>query len=692
MTLRIGCDVGGTFTDFIFADTNSGSVKTAKLLTTPDEPSRAILSGIGAFGAEGSGGITDAEQVLHGTTLGINALLERRGARTGLIVTRGFRDILDIRRCNRVDMYELKGKFPEPLIPRQLRREVDERIYSDGSVLLDLDEGQARNAIRELLSEGVESIVVCCLHSYMNPAHELRLGELIREEAPDISISLSHQVAGEIKEFERLSTAAIDGYIKPKMQQYLARLEDGLRGQGFAGKLYMMLSGGSAVAVEAGKRMPARLVESGPIAGALAARYFAETLGAREVVAYDMGGTSAKACFFRDGDIPISREYEIDRSYRFKRGTGMPLSVPTVDLIEIGAGGGSIARVNELGLLKVGPESASAFPGPACYGRGGQRPTVTDADLVLGYLNADYFAGGQIALDTAASHEALRAHVAEPLGVGLLDAAWGIHTVVNEAMANALKVAVAEAGGDIQKVTMVGSGGAGPVHAAQLARNLKIPQLLIPPFAGVASALGFLLAPLAYDIIRTYKVELDVLDVGKVEDLLAKLEQEASSIVEQAAPSRPSTTTRYAELCFVGQGYPVMIGLPGPEEAAISPDLLRNAFFKAYRARYGHCSEEFPVELVSLRVTVAVEAKDLPQSAPQGQGTLDEALKGERDAYDALSRSMVAHRVYDRVLLPAGAEIQGPALVEERETTTVVPAGAAVSVQQNGALLIRFDA
>ncbi len=690
MGLRIGCDVGGTFTDFVFIDSSNHTVVTGKILTTPADPSEAILSGLHNYGAENKNDLSIAEQVTHGTTLGINALLERRGAKTGLLVTRGFRDIPDIRRGNRVDMYNLKGSFPPPLIARNARREINERIYSDGTILIPLDEDQARKDIRELLRDGIESIAVCTLHSYMNSAHEIQLADLITEEDPNICISLSHQVAGEIKEFERLSTTSIDAYIKPKMQRYLTKLEQGLSHQGYRRNLYVMLSGGSVVSAASGKRMPARLVESGPIAGALAAKYFASQQGIREVVSYDMGGTSAKACFIRDGEIPITREYEIDRSFRFKRGSGMPLTVPTVDLIEIGAGGGSIARINELGLLKVGPESASAVPGPACYGQGGQLPTVTDADLVLGYLNPGYFAGGRLKLDVGASEMALRKYVAEPLGVDVLKAAWGVHKVVNESMANALKTCVAERGGDIYRITMVGFGGAGPVHAARLARTLKIPNLLIPPCAGVASALGFLMAPVAYDIVRTYKVPLDRLNLSKLKMLIKEMESEAKQVVKEADQNRTPITTRFAELCFVGQGYPVMITLPESKGDAVQAENLRQAFLQAYRKRYGHCSDDFPVELVSLRVTVSIEPDPLPDlwTTPKKQAT---SLKGKRDAFDDVTEKLMPHEVHDRYLMPEGRSVKGPALIEERETTTVVPAGATATVQKDGSLLINFS-
>ena len=475
------------------------------------------------------------------------------------------------------------------------------------------------------------------------------------------------------------------------MQRYLTKLEQGLEAQGYRGAMYLMLSGGSVIAAKTGKQLPARLVESGPVAGAIASKYFGEKLGSREVVSYDMGGTSAKICLIREDDIPITRDYEVDRAYRFRRGSGMPLSVPTVDLIEIGAGGGSIARIDELGLLRAGPSSAGAVPGPACYGKGGEKPTVTDADLVLGYLNPDYFVGGKLKLDVAASEQALRKHIAEPLGMDVLKAAWGVHKIVNESMANALKTCIAERGGDIFRTTMVGFGGAGPVHAAQLARTLKIPQLLIPPFAGVVSALGFLLAPLAYDIVRTYKVPLDRLDLAKLHALVDEMETEANRVVTEAGPHRPATTKRYAELCFVGQGYPVTIPLPESEDGTVEKTALREGFLAAYRKRYGHCSDTTPVELVSLRVAVSVDADSLPSLCVLPKGSMSKAVKGRRDAFDESNATMVPHVVYDRYRMPAGGPVHGPALIEERETTTVVPPGATFVVQDDGALLISFN-
>jgi len=691
MAQRIGCDVGGTFTDFVFVDATDRSIRTGKLLTTPNDPSEAILAGVDAHSVEQGKAISSAEEVIHGTTLGINALLERRGAKTGLLVTKGFRDVLDIRRCNRVDMYDIQGDFPEPLIPRRQRGEVHERIYSDGAILQPLDEEGARKTIKSLIDDGVESIAICTLHSYVNPRHEQRLAELVAEQAPTVAVSLSSQVAAEIKEFERSSTTAIDAYLKPKMQTYLTRLEENLRSKGFSGKMYLMLSGGSIAGVQSARRMPARLVESGPMAGAIAAKYFAERLGSRDVVSYDMGGTSAKACLIRDGEIPISREYEVDRSFRFKRGSGMPLTVPTVDLIEIGAGGGSIATIDDLGLLKVGPRSAGALPGPACYGRGGELPTVTDADLLLGYLDPDYFLGGKLRLDAGASRSAMERSIGTPLKIDALKAAWGVHKVVNESMANAIKTCVAERGGNIYTTTMVAFGGAGPVHAVQLARTLKIPRVLIPPFAGVVSALGFLLAPLAYGLVRTHKVPLERLDLEKVQSIISNMEQEAASVVAEAGVQRPIATKRFAELCFIGQGYPVMISLPSQGEE-LSIATLHQRFLSAYRKRYGNCSDSAPVELVSLHVVASVEAQALPPTQPPSNSTLAAAPKGRRKAFEERAGCMIDYDVYDRYALPWGSTFEGPALIQERETTTVVPSGALVKVQDDGALLITVSA
>ena len=687
--VMVGCDVGGTFTDFIFIDPSKGVV-TGKILTTPVDPSEAILAGIQDYSAKRGGDFSFAEHVVHGTTLGINALLERRGARTGLLVTEGFRDILDIRRCARVDMYDLGGDFPPPLITRRDRRNVKERIYSDGNVLQALDEKHARAQIRSLLDDGIESIAICTLHSYLNADHEIRLGELVAEANAAIPVSLSSQVAGEIKEFERLSTTAIDAYLKPKMQAYLTKLEMSLRERGFHGDLYLMLSGGTVVAAETGKRMPARLVESGPMSGAIAAKYFAEKSGATEIISYDMGGTSAKACLLQNGEVPITREYEVDRSFRFKRGSGMPLMVPTVDLIEIGAGGGSIAKIDSLGLLKVGPQSAGAVPGPACYGRGGDKPTVTDADLVLGYLNPNYFLGGRLKLDTAAARRALETHIAKPLGVSILDAAWGVHKIVNESMANAMKTCVAERGGNIYRATMVGFGGAGPVHAAQLARTLKIPTLVIPPFAGVVSALGFLLAPFAYDIVRTHKVPLVELDASRVRGLIDEMAAEANLVVKEAQTSGTVRIENFAELCFIGQGYPVTISLAEFGSGPLDVLRIRSLFLDAYRNRYGHCADDAPVELVSLRVVASIDPKPLSDLFVSPKKSSGGALKEHREAYDEASGGMVPHAVYNRYEMPVDMQITGPALIEEQETTVVLPSRASAMIRDDGAIVISF--
>ncbi|MCC7483437.1 MAG: hydantoinase/oxoprolinase family protein [Burkholderiales bacterium] len=689
--MLIGCDVGGTFTDFVFVDSSDGRVSTGKVLTTPADPSEAILAGLQDFARTAGGDFAFADQVVHGTTLGINALLERKGARTGLLVTEGFRDILDIRRCARVDMYDLGGEFPAPLIDRRDRREIRERMSSEGVILAELDEDHARAQVRSLLDQGIESVAVCTLHSYVNPAHEIRIAELVAGIAPQVPVSLSSEVAGEIREFERLATTAIDAYLKPRMHSYLERLDHSLRERGFRGRLYLLLSGGTVVAAKTGKRMPARLVESGPMSGAITARFFAGESGSPDVISYDMGGTSAKACLLRDGKIPITREYEVDRSFRFKRGSGMPLMVPTVDLIEIGAGGGSIARIDELGLLKVGPHSAGAVPGPACYRRGGGEPTVTDANLVLGYLDPDYFLGGQLALDASASRAALRQHIAAPLSIGVLEAAWGVHRVVNESMANAIKTCVAERGGDVRRATMVGFGGAGPVHAAQLARTLKIPKLVIPPFAGVVSALGFLLAPFAYDIVRTHKVPLAELDVDRVRALLAALAEDARRVVAETGSSRPARTERFAELCFIGQGYPVTISLAEFGERAPGVARIRALFLEAYRERYGHCSDDAPVELVSVRVVVSMDPEPLPGRLTAITSAGGDARKAGRDAYDEAAGGLIPHAVYDRYRVSAGMTIEGPALIEERETTTVLPRRARATAREDGALVIEFQ-
>src|SRR5512145_982537 len=509
---RIGVDIGGTFTDLVLVDEATGAVSVGKLLTTPKEPAQAVEQVVVTLLHDAGRRAADVAALIHGTTLATNALIERKGARTGLLTTAGFRDALEIGREGRYDMYDLFIDPPAPLVPRHLRLEVPERIAADGAVLRPLEATGARAAITALLAEGVEAIAISLLHAYRNPAHEGALARLVAEAAPGLPVSCSSEVVPEIREYERTSTTAANVYVMPLMSRYLDDLERKLADMGIPGGFYIMLSSGGIATPATAKRVPVRLVESGPAAGALAAARAARQAGEGRLLSFDMGGTTAKACVIDGSEPLLAREFEVARADRFKRGSGLPIRVPVIELIEIGAGGGSIARLDRMGLLKVGPDSAGAEPGPACYGLGGHEATVTDADLVLGYLDPDFFLGGRMRLDVEAARRAITDRVGTPMGTDLARSAWNIHRVVNENMAGAARIHGIERGKDLRAYPLYAFGGAGPVHAWHVGRTLKVPRVLVPFGAGAASALGLLSAPLAFDFVRTAPQRLDGAD------------------------------------------------------------------------------------------------------------------------------------------------------------------------------------
>ena len=503
--MRVGIDVGGTFTDFVLLDDAGGRVETYKCLTTPRDPSDAIEAGLRALEAQLPGCTARLEEVIHGTTLVINAIIERKGARTGLLTTRGFRDVLELGREIRYAAYDVFAEMPEPLVPRQRRLEVNERVRSDGSVLQPLDEGAARETVRALRAQGAESVAVCLLNSFENPAHELALKRILAEEFPGASVSISAEVLPQIREYERTSTTVTNAYVKPLTEKSLRQLVERLAGIGFHGRLFIMLSSGGVTSAATAAEFPVRIIESGPTAAVIAGQYFSRLFDLPEMFCFDMGGTTAKSCLIQGGVAGIVPTFEVGRVQRFMKGSGLTIQVPVVDLMEIGAGGGSIARRSRLGTLQVGPDSSGAEPGPICYGRGGTLPTVTDADLLLGYLDAEYFLGGTMKLDAAAARRGIEEHVAKPLGVSFIEATWGIHDLINETMAAAAKTHIAERGGNPRVATVAAFGGAGPVHAWGLTRKLAAPCLIVPPNAGVGSALGFFTAPLAFALAWSYK-------------------------------------------------------------------------------------------------------------------------------------------------------------------------------------------
>ncbi len=679
---RIGVDIGGTFTDLVWVDETTGAVRVGKLLTTPKDPSQAVEEGVVTLLHEAGAGAGAVRALIHGTTLATNALIERKGARVGLLATAGFRDAVEIGREGRYDMYDLFIDPPVPLVPRQLRVEVTERVLADGSVLRPLDPVQARAAIAELGTLGVEAIAICLLHAYRNPVHERALAALCAEILPGVPVSCSSDVVPEIREYERTSTTTANVYVMPLMARYLDDLERKLQELGVPGRLYVMMSAGGIATPETAKRVPIRLVESGPAAGALAAARSARQVGLDRLLSFDMGGTTAKACVIDRGEPLLAREFEVARADRFKKGSGLPIRVPVVELIEIGAGGGSVARVDRMGLLKVGPDSAGADPGPACYGAGGQEPTVTDADLLLGYLDADFFLGGRMRLDVEAARRAIETRVAQPMGLGVTEAAWGIHRVVNENMAAAARVHGIERGKDLRGYPLFAFGGAGPVHAWQVGRILRVPRVLVPYGAGALSAYGLLAAPLAFDFVRTAPQRLTAADWELINRLFQEMETEGRRILRGAGvPDAEVTVWRSAEMRYFGQGHEVDVAIPTGilTQASLAP--ITSSFETAYRLLYSRTPMGVPLEALNWRAVVSGPPPDLTITSglETGAATAPTAKK-HRAAYFPEAGGYVETPVYDRYRLDPGARLAGPAIVEERESTTVIGPGALISV------------
>ncbi|MBI5441379.1 MAG: hydantoinase/oxoprolinase family protein [Deltaproteobacteria bacterium] len=685
---RLGCDIGGTFTDFVLLNDQTGEIEIYKCLTTPKDPSEAVQQGVEALRQRAPDCVEALLQVIHGTTLVINAIIERKGARTGLITTAGARDVLEIGREKRYDNYDIFAEYPVPLVPRPLRKEVHERMFKGGRVIQPLRREEVEEVLDELVSSGIGSLAVCFLHSYENPSHEALVKQVARERAPELEVSVSSEVLPEIREYERTSTTVANAYVKPLTKRYMTRLSGRLQDLGFKRKLYIMLSSGGITSVETAKEFPVRLIESGPTAGVIAAEYYGRLFNVRDIFSFDMGGTTAKSCLIVKGNATRVSSFEVARVQRFKKGSGMPIQVPVIDLLEIGAGGGSIARVSKLGLLQVGPDSAGADPGPACYSLGGTEPTVTDGDLALGYLDADYFLGGQMALDRAAAKEAIREKLAVPLGVSETQAAWGIHDLINEIMAAAAKTHIAEKGGNPKTVTLVAFGGAGPVHAYGLAKKLKAPRILVPPVAGVGSAFGFFTAPTAFDLVRTNMRALSEANFDEVEELFASMEREGAQVLEQAGPIESILYERSVDMRYVGQGYEVNVPLPFRDCRQTTARAVQELFDEVYRSLYGRTYPEVPLEFVSFRVRARLPEKPLEFPKIEDRGTLPEARKGTRLAYSDEAQEYVPFAVYDRYRLSPGASFRGPAIVEERESTTVVQEGGAVAVDEYGFLWI----
>jgi N-methylhydantoinase A len=686
---RLGCDIGGTFTDFVLLNDRTGEIRINKCLTTPGDPSDAVEQGIEELEQVTPGFVEKLDEVIHGTTLVINSIIERKGAKTGLITTRGFRDVLELGREIRYAPYDVFAEFPRPLISRRFRLEVDERIRSDGTILKPLDPEEARLVVNRLIDMGVESIAVCLLNSFENPAHELVIKDIINTQAPDIPVSISYEVLPQIREYERTSTTVTNAYVKPLTGRYLSKLSKRLETIGSKGKLFIMLSSGGITSVETAAEFPVRIIESGPTAAVISGQYYGKLFDIPEMFCFDMGGTTAKSCLIQRGVAGVVPTFEVGRVQRFMKGSGLTIQVPVVDLMEIGAGGGSIAKVSKMGTLQVGPESSGADPGPICYARGGTEPGVTDADLLLGYLDENYFLGGEMKLDKEAARRGIEEKIAKPLGVAFVQAVWGIHDLINETMAAAAKTHIAEKGGNPRVATVAAFGGAGPVHAYGLAKKLGSPRLIVPPNAGVGSALGFFTAPRAFDLVRSHKVALDTADFSEIEGIFKVMEAEGARTLQKSGTAEDIVFERSVDARFVGQGSETNIPVLESNFAHVKKEDMRRRFDEIYEKLYGRTYPDSPVEFINFKVRASLPERllQLPKMEKRA-GSLKDAIKGERQAYSGIAKDFIPYTVYDRYKLYPDAKFQGPAIIEERESTVIIGEDASISVDDFGFLWI----
>ncbi|MFU8817513.1 MAG: hydantoinase/oxoprolinase family protein, partial [Pseudomonadales bacterium] len=684
--IRLAVDIGGTFTDVVLDGFGADAAgrATIKVLTSYDDPANAVLTGVRQVLADAGVAPGDVRLVLHGTTLATNALIERRGAVTALLTTAGHRDVLEMAFENRFEQYDIGIDRPMPLVPRVLRLEVPERLDGNGEVLRPLDPGALERLLPVLEARGVESVAVGFLHAYANPSHEQRVGEWLCEALPGVAVSLSSDVCPEIREYERLSTTCANAYVKPLMARYLTSLARQLSGLGVGCPVLLMTSGGGLTTLATAAEFPIRLVESGPAGGAMLAARVAEEGGYPQVLSFDMGGTTAKICLIDDARPLLSRSFEVDRVYRFKKGSGLPVRIPVIEMVEIGAGGGSIAAVDRLGRITVGPASAGSEPGPACYGRGGIRPTVTDADVVLGRIQPGYFAGGRMLLDEAAARTALAREVGEPQGLTEELAAFGVGEVVDENMASAARAHAVEWGSDVASRTLVAYGGAAPLHAAALADKLKIDRVVVPSGAGVGSAIGFLLAPVSYEVVRSRYQRLSAFAPDGANAVMAEMLAEAAAVVRAAAPEGDWREARRAYMRYLGQGYEIAVPVPVESLTAAHGPRLHQAFETEYLRLYGRLIPGLDVEVLSWTLTLIAREPPAPEELPlPAAGALD---SGRRSCqlFDPKTQRSAPASVYLRGELRPGHHGHGPALVVEDQTTTVVAAGFDFRVDGRG--------
>ena len=686
--IRIGVDVGGTFTDFVLVDEQRDMIFTGKQLTTPTDPSRAICEGVSRIARESGVNMSALDGIVHGTTLVTNAVIERNGAKVGLITTKGFRDVLEVGHEMRYDLYDLFLEKPKPLVPRHLRYTVNERIGSRGEILVELDEAELKLASDELVAQGVDAIAVCFINSYINSAHEKRAGEIILSDHPDIPVTISTVVAPEIREYERTNTAVANAYVLPLMRRYITDLQDKLTDMGLEAPLNVMLSGGGIAALRVAQEAPIQMIESGPAAGAISGAYYGKLTNTESLIAFDMGGTTAKMCLIENAEPEHANTFEAGRVRRFRRGSGIPLKVPVIDLIEIGAGGGSISRLDAMGLLKVGPDSAGSEPGPVCYGLGGEDPTVTDADLLLGYLSPDYFLGGEMSLNVDVVREAIAVKLAEPSGLDVTAAAAGIHAIVNNNMAAATRSHIAEKGRDPRRYTLVATGGAGPVHAYGVAKQLKLHRVICPLGAGVSSALGFLVAAPATEGVKSYVSRLDQVDPEKVKELYQEMSETAmQSLVEAGGDVETITIKQRVEMRYVGQGFEISVDLPDDLDSVNLPEFLEAGFLARYAELFGRSISDVAIETVTWRITASGPTPNIQLNFEGQQIDRGAAEKGERQVYFP-ETGYAPCKIYNRYGLEAGTSFTGPAVIEERESTVVAGPDTTISVDDHLNLII----
>ncbi|MFO1033181.1 MAG: hydantoinase/oxoprolinase family protein [Hyphomicrobiales bacterium] len=680
--LKLAADIGGTFTDIVL---EQGSKRwSTKLLTTTAEPEVAVLEGAKQLLDEAGFAPRDVSVFIHGTTLATNALIERKGAKTAFITTEGFRDVIEQGYEKRFDHYDLNIDRAEPLVPRHLRLTIRERLAVTGEVLIPLNTAEIADLAETIRREGVGAVAIGFLHAYAHAAHEEQVRDLLRPLLPPhVTVCISSEVAPEIREYERFSTVVANAYVRPLMAGYLARLKDGLAAMGLSAPLYLMMSGGGLTELDTAARFPIRLVESGPAGGAILASRIAHQCRLPNVVSFDMGGTTAKICMLTDGEPERAHRFEIARAYRDMKGSGIPVRIPVIEMVEIGAGGGSIARVDKLGRLTVGPDSAGSTPGPVAYGRGGTLPTVTDANISLGKIDPAHFAGGKIPLDTAGADAALAKTLGEPLGLTGQWPAAGVAEIVEENMANAARVHAIERGKDIGSATMIAFGGGAPLHACRLAEKLGVAHVIVPLGAGVGSAIGFLQAPLSYEITRSAIISLDAFDAPRVNALLSTMIHDAEAIVRRAAGKQKPQVRIVADGRYVGQGHEIQISLPHKSFAVQDGAVIKAAFEKAYKAVYGLTIPNQQAELTTWSVTVAlpvpkpVMEKAAPKKSPPKPIS-------SRKVHDAVAEKALTTPVYWRFDLKPGTRFKGPAIIAEHETSTIVTPRFAVRVDSLG--------